>query len=185
MQLLLEHHRRLLLDNGARSAGGEDIDPYPVVKLTWMRSARRMMSSRVPAGQALSNSSCLIERYARSPTVRAFGAEQNIDSGTMRRDWRDKQPIGEYIRSDQVTPRRGRRGASVAIDMALTSANLALPAHRPNRPAQPTPATERVGQSSAGPTGELIIARHRGTMVRVGAKRPMIGERELWPAPRR
>lgn len=33
MQLLLEHHRRQLLANGARSAAGEDIDPCPVVKL--------------------------------------------------------------------------------------------------------------------------------------------------------
>ena len=33
MQLLLEHHRRQLLANGARSAKGEDIDPCPVVKL--------------------------------------------------------------------------------------------------------------------------------------------------------
>ena len=33
MQLLLEQHRRQLLENGARSVGGEDIDPCPVVKL--------------------------------------------------------------------------------------------------------------------------------------------------------
>jgi hypothetical protein len=33
LQLLLEDHRRQLLENGARSARGEQIDPYPVVKL--------------------------------------------------------------------------------------------------------------------------------------------------------
>ena len=33
MQLLLECHRARLLDNGARSAEGRDIDPQPVVKL--------------------------------------------------------------------------------------------------------------------------------------------------------
>lgn len=33
MQLLLDAHRQQLLANGARSAKGEDIDPYPVVKL--------------------------------------------------------------------------------------------------------------------------------------------------------
>lgn len=33
MQLLLEDHRRQLLENGARSARGEQIDPYPIVKL--------------------------------------------------------------------------------------------------------------------------------------------------------
>lgn len=33
MQLLLDHHRQALLANGRRSAAGEDIDPFPVVKL--------------------------------------------------------------------------------------------------------------------------------------------------------
>lgn len=33
MQLLLEDNRRQLLENGARTAHGEQIDPYPVVKL--------------------------------------------------------------------------------------------------------------------------------------------------------
>ena len=110
MQLLLESHRAQLRVNGARSARGVDIDPYPVVKLfTPPRPFHALTRAEPLAAPPNAGATWLLTELDPADPDLAFGL---CDLGLGC-------PELGYVRLSEIEALRGRLGLPVERDLGF------------------------------------------------------------------